>query len=105
MSKELTLKNGMRVKVVQGSEEMDACTGCGLPVPVPKQAPNIDPTMLPKEGQPSACMVCGTVNIFGFDLRLREATDEELDQIVDEHGVNSCTGAAAYVQRERRRTC
>jgi hypothetical protein len=94
----LTLKDGTEVEVLPQTAEMDACTGCELPVPVPAPGPDA-----PIEGQTSLCMACGTVNIFGPELRLREATDEELDQVVDEHGTDGPLGAAAYVQLERRR--
>jgi len=102
MGQKLTLKNGAEVEVVPTSSELDACTGCGLEVHVPKAAPGQE-YELPQPGELSLCLGCGTISIFQEDLKLRPATDAELEDILKRKGPRDQTGAAAFVQLERRR--
>lgn len=98
MGKTMKLKDGTEVELFEQSGDMDACPGCRLPAPVPKPGPVGD---APQEGDETQCMACGMISYFDEGLRMRGASREELQAVLDRDGVESPRGAAAFVWLER----
>jgi len=89
--------DGHTIEALEPSGEMDACPYCGLPVPIPMPGPKA-----PQAGQLSLCTACGGVSFFEEDMRLREATDEELQEVFEEFGADHMIGAGALATLTRR---
>lgn len=57
------------------------CAGCGAPHDA-SLAP--DGEYIPQPGDSSLCVYCGTVAVYGDDLRLRRPTPVELSEILSD---------------------
>ena len=76
-----------------------ACLNCGYKVDAATPTPLEPEPREPREGDATVCLRCSHIMIFTADGRVREATQDERDEVASQPDVQSLLQAMAEVRR------